>query len=74
MTDFDSRRAELELLSKEDLLDKLLFVEADLKGEKMKCEQSEMLLAVQAVELQLKYDDSIVDVTDPDYLEMVESK
>ena len=74
MTEFDSRRAELGTLSKEDIIDKLLFTEADLKVEKMKSEQSETLLAVQAVELQLKYDDSIADVTDPDYLEMVESK
>jgi len=74
MADFASRRAELDLLSKEDLLDKLLFVEADLKVEKMKSEQSEMLLAVQAVELHLKLDSSIVDVSDPEYLEMVESK
>ena len=74
MADFASRRAELNLLSKEDLVDKLLFVEADLHVEKMKCEQSEMLLAVQAVELQLKFDDSIVDVSDPVFLEMVEAK
>ena len=74
MSDFDSRRAELDLLSKEDLLDKLLFVEADLKLEKMKSEQSETLLAVQAVELQLKFDNSIVDVSDPVFMEMVEKR
>ena len=74
MADFDSRRAELEPLSKEELLDKLLFTESDLKVEKMKTEQSEMLLAVQAVDLHLKLDTSIVDVSDPEYLESVESK
>ena len=63
-----------ENLSIEVLIERIVFLELDLKMAKEKQEQSELLLALEAVDVQKSLDPTTADVDSDEYIEIYEAK